>query len=150
MHYGRSPLACDNPRPMDPSRKRKVRLVVALTAALLLAGSLIFVSFSSASPDQTPSQVLASGGGGQARLGGKVVPGSIKHQGATLIFEVQDPKGTKSLPVRYTGNVPDPFRDGREVQVTGTLKNGVFQGQRNSLVTKCPSKFQNDPSGKTS
>ena len=135
---------------MDPSRKRKVRLVVALTAAILLAGSLLFVSFSSASPDQTPSQVLASGGGGQARLGGKVVAGSIKHEVATLVFQVRDPNGTEALPVKYTGNVPDPFKDGREVQVTGTLKDGVFQGERNSLVTKCPSKFQNDPSGKTS
>jgi cytochrome c-type biogenesis protein CcmE len=135
---------------MDPSRKRKVRLVVALTAALLLAGSLLFVSFSSASPDQTPSQVLASGSGGQARLGGKVVTGSIKHEGATLVFQVRDPNGTKALPVTYRGNVPDPFREGREVQVTGTLKNGVFEGERNSLVTKCPSKFQNDASGKTS
>ena len=134
---------------MDPSRKRKVRLVVALTAALLLAGSLLFVSFSSAAPDRTPSQVLAAGGG-EAKLGGKVVPGSIRHEGATLVFQVRDPKGTKALPVRYTGNVPDPFRDGREVQVTGTLKDGVFQGERNSLVTKCPSKFQNDASGKTS
>jgi cytochrome c-type biogenesis protein CcmE len=133
---------------MDPSRKRKVRLVVALTAALLLAGSLLVVSFSSAAPDRTPSQVL-SAGGGQAKLGGKVVTGSIRHEGATLLFQVRDPNGTKALPVTYTGNVPDPFREGREVQVTGTLKNGVFEGERNSLVTKCPSKFKNDASGKS-
>lgn len=133
---------------MDPSRKRRVRLVVALTVALLLAGTLLFVSFSSAAPARTPSQVLAAGGGA-AKLGGKVVPGSIRHQGATLLFQVRDPNGTKALPVSYRGSVPDPFRDGREVQVTGTLKNGVFLGERNSLVTKCPSKFQSDKSGKS-
>ena len=38
---------------------------------------------------------------------------------------------------------------GREVIVTGKLENGTFVGERNSLVTKCPSKFKNDKSGST-
>jgi cytochrome c-type biogenesis protein CcmE len=80
---------------------------------------------------------------------GKVVPGSITHQGATLVFQVRDRKGSRALPVHYTGTVPDPFRDGREVIVTGRLENGVFVGERNSLVTKCPSKFQNAKGGST-
>ena len=45
------------------------------------------------------------------------------------------------MPVDYTGVVPDPFREGREVIVTGTMQNGTFVGQKDSLVTKCPSKF---------
>jgi cytochrome c-type biogenesis protein CcmE len=136
---------------MDPARKRRVRLVVALTAALLLAGTLLYTSFASGSETKTPSQVLAAGtGGGTAEMTGKVVPGSIRHQGATLVFQVRDRAGTGgAVPVHYTGTVPDPFRDGREVIVTGRLQNGVFAAERNSLVTKCPSKFQNDQSGKT-
>jgi cytochrome c-type biogenesis protein CcmE len=43
--------------------------------------------------------------------------------------------------VRYTGAVPDPFREGREVIVTGAMRNGVFVAEEDSLVTKCPSKF---------
>lgn len=43
--------------------------------------------------------------------------------------------------MRYVGAVPDPFREGREVIVKGTLRNGTFAGERDSLVTKCPSKF---------
>jgi cytochrome c-type biogenesis protein CcmE len=133
---------------MDPSRKRKVRLVVALAAALLLAGTLLYTSFASATEAKSPSQVLAAGsGGGSYEMTGKVVPGSISHQGATLLFRVRDREGTKAVPVTYTGTVPDPFRDGREVIVTGKLENGVFVGERNSLVTKCPSKFQNAKSG---
>ncbi|MEA2432043.1 MAG: cytochrome c-type biosis protein CcmE [Thermoleophilaceae bacterium] len=133
---------------MDPARKRKVRLVVALGAALLLAGTLLYTSFASSTEAKTPSQVLASGsGGGTYEMTGKVVPGSITHQGATLVFQVRDRKGSRAVPVRYTGTVPDPFRDGREVIVTGRLRSGVFVGERNSLVTKCPSKFQNDKSG---
>jgi cytochrome c-type biogenesis protein CcmE len=135
---------------MDPARKRKVRLVVALSAALVLAGTLLYTSFASATDAKTPSQVLAAGsGGGTSQMTGKVVPGSITHQGATLVFKVRDRKGGAALPVHYTGTVPDPFRDGREVIVTGTLRNGVFIGERNSLVTKCPSKFQNSKSGST-
>jgi cytochrome c-type biogenesis protein CcmE len=135
---------------MDPSRKRKVRLVVALAAALLLAGTLLYTSFASATEAKTPSQVLASGArGGTYEMTGKVVPGSIAHQGAVLVFQVRDRAGTRALPVHYTGTVPDPFRDGREVIVTGKLENGVFVGERNSLITKCPSKFQNTPSGKS-
>ena len=134
---------------MDPSRKRKVRLVVALTAALLLAGTLLYTSFASGTEAKTPSQVLSAGSGDTYEMSGKVVPGSISHQGAVLLFRVRDRDGTASLPVKYTGTVPDPFRDGREVIVTGKLENGQFVGERNSLVTKCPSKFQNDKSGNT-
>ena len=134
---------------MDPASKRKVRLVVALGAALLLAGTLLYTSFASSTEAKTPSQVLAAGSGGTYEMTGKVVPGSIAHQGATLVVNVRDRQGTRAVPVHYTGTVPDPFRDGREVIVTGKLENGVFVGERNSLVTKCPSKFQNAKSGST-
>jgi cytochrome c-type biogenesis protein CcmE len=133
---------------MDPARKRKVRLVVALSAALVLAGTLLYTSFASSTEAKTPSQVLAAGStGGTYEMTGKVVPGSVTHQGATLVFQVRDRHGARALPVHYTGTVPDPFRDGREVIVTGKLQSGVFVGERNSLVTKCPSKFQNAKSG---
>ena len=135
---------------MDPSRKRKVRLVVALTAAVLLAATLVFVSFGSSTEAKTPSQVLAAGSG-SFEMTGKVVPGSIQRpDDGTLVFKVADREGGgKAVPVHYSGTVPDPFRDGREVIVTGKLEKGVFVGERNSLVTKCPSKFKNDASGKS-
>ncbi len=40
--------------------------------------------------------------------------------------------------------MPDPFRDGREVIVSGELNRGTFVAERDSLVTKCPSKFTED------
>jgi cytochrome c-type biogenesis protein CcmE len=52
--------------------------------------------------------------------------------------------------VTYTGTVPDPFRDGREVIVTGKLENGTFVGERDSLITKCPSKFTTTTPGQSS
>jgi cytochrome c-type biogenesis protein CcmE len=131
---------------MDPSRKRKIRLIVALGAAVLLAGGLMFTSFTADTPATTPSQLLRGQGGGDYKLTGKVVDGSVKRQGETLSFAVRDRNGTASVPVTYTGVVPDPFREGREVVVDGKLERGTFVGQRDSLVTKCPSKFQNKPS----
>ena len=77
-------------------------------------------------------------------LTGKVVNGSIDRSGDELRFRIRDRDGSASVPVSYTGVVPDPFRDGREVIVTGELKNGTFVAERDSLVTKCPSKFTKD------
>ncbi len=48
------------------------------------------------------------------------------------------------MPVSYTGAVPDPFREGREVIVTSARRATSFVGERDSLVTKCPSKFTED------
>jgi cytochrome c-type biogenesis protein CcmE len=45
------------------------------------------------------------------------------------------------VPVRYSGAVPEPFREGREIIVTVRLAGGAFVGERDSLTTKCPSKF---------
>ncbi len=127
---------------MDPDRKRRIRLVVALTAAVLLASALIFTSFSASSPTATPSQLLGSAQGGRSyQLTGKVVDGSVRHQGAVLDFRVRDRTGAVSVPVSYTGEVPDPFRAGREVIVTVQRQGAGFVGQRDSLTTKCPSKF---------
>ncbi len=134
---------------MDPSRKRKIRLVVALTAALLLAGALLVTSFGTATAAKTPSQVLAAGGGGPYELTGKVVPGTIRHQGEKLLFRVRDRSGTKSIPVSYEGIVSDTFRDGREIIVKGSVEKGTFVGQRDTLTTKCPSKFQDKKSDDT-
>jgi cytochrome c-type biogenesis protein CcmE len=128
---------------MDPSRKRRIRLVVALTAAVLLAGALVYTSFSASSEAVSPSQLLRHAQAGRSyQLTGKVVPGSIRHDGAVLLFRVRDRGGSAAVPVSYTGAVPDPFRDGREVIVT--VREGAagsFVGERDSLITKCPSKF---------
>ena len=123
---------------MDPARKRKLRLVVALSAALLLATALIYTSFSASTEASKPSEIQP---GKSYDITGKVVKGSIQHRGDNLRFRIRDRDGTKSVPVSYTGLVPDPFRDGREVIVSGELHNGTFVAERDSLITKCPSKF---------
>jgi cytochrome c-type biogenesis protein CcmE len=116
-------------------------LVVALGAALLLAAGLVYTSFSAASDARTPSELLAAAKPGRTyQLTGTVLPG-YRVRGDALDFRVRDRGGTASVPVRYTGEIPDPFRAGREVIVTVRRQGGAFVGQRDSLITKCPSKF---------
>ena len=126
---------------MDPSRKRRIRLVVALAAAVVLAGALVWTSFGAASETTTPSQLLASAQTGRTyQLTGKVVPGYTRA-GTVTEFRVRDRSGRASVPVRYRGSLPDPFRAGREVIVDVRKQGSVYVGQPDSLVTKCPSKF---------
>jgi cytochrome c-type biogenesis protein CcmE len=127
---------------VDPQRKRKIRLVVALGVAVMLAAGLVYTSFTASTEAKEPSQLLNAAPGTTYDMTGKVVPGSIRHQGAGLRFRVTDRDGGSSvLPVTYSGTVPDPFRGGREIVLTGQVVHGTFVGERDTLVTKCPSKF---------
>ena len=127
---------------MDPARKRTVRLTVALCAAVLLAGALAWTSFSASSEARTPAQLGAAKPGERYQLTGKVAAGSYVRKGSTHTFRVRERKGQASVPVRYEGTVPDPFREGREVIVTVQRDaSGTFVGEKDSLITKCPSKF---------
>jgi cytochrome c-type biogenesis protein CcmE len=131
---------------MNRKRKRTTRLVVSLTAAVLLASALVYTSFSASSEARSPSQLRDAVAGRSYELTGKVVPG-YHREGDVLVFRVRDRGGssTASVPVRYAGAVPDPFREGREVIVTVRKHGDVFVGQKDSLVTKCPSKFSDAP-----
>ncbi len=127
---------------MDPQRKRKIRLVVALSTAVLLAVALIYTSFSASTEAKEPSQILSATPGTTYEMTGKVVKGSIQRQGNGIAFRVVDRDGKgQGMPVTYKGTVPDPFRGGREIVLTGAVANGVFVGEPETLITKCPSKF---------
>ena len=131
---------------MNPSRKRTVRLVVALSAAVVLASALIYTSFSAASPALTPTQLLSQAQPGRSyQLTGTVVAGSVHRQGPVLDFSVADRAGGTAVALAYTGTVPDPFHEGREVIVTVQKQGGRYVGERNSLITKCPSKYKTAP-----
>jgi cytochrome c-type biogenesis protein CcmE len=128
---------------MDPGRKRAIRLTIALTVALLLASSLIYVSFSAGRDELTASQLLKDAKPGTSYiLAGTVLDGSVRHLGDSLLFRVRDPKLKVSVPVTYAGIVPDPFMPGRGVLVTVHEGGSAFVGEGNSLTTKCPSKYQ--------
>jgi cytochrome c-type biogenesis protein CcmE len=126
----------------DPSRRRTIRLVAALGAALLLAGALAYTSFSASSAATNPSALIRGAARGRSyELSGTVLAGSVRRHGDTLDFRVRDRVGRASVPVSYRGAVPEPFREGREVMVTVRRTGDGFVGERDSLITKCPSKF---------
>jgi cytochrome c-type biogenesis protein CcmE len=116
--------------------------VLALSVAAVLAVFLLYVSIAGGRTAQfSPSEV--KGHHGVVSLYGRVV-GPVRGAGyATdgLRFRVADRNGQASVPVVYRGSVPDQFKLGREVIVDGSYAHGTFVAKRNTLVTKCPSKY---------
>lgn len=125
-----------------PGKRSPVRLIVALSVAAVLAVFLLYTSIAGGgTPSLQPSQL--PGHDGRVSLGGVVV-GPVNgdaHTGAGLRFNLRDPKGKATVPVRYRGSVPDLFRVGREIVVDGRLRGGVFAAVPDTLVTRCPSKY---------
>ena len=104
-------------------------LIAAGLAAVGLAAALVLNAFRSNMVFFfTPSQIAAheAPAGRGLRVGGLVVAGSVKREGVTVHFTVTDT--AKSIPVVFTGILPDLFKEGKGVVAQGELDaNGVFQ-----------------------
>ena len=123
-------------------RRSPARLVVALSIAAVLAVFLLYTSFAGgATPSLRPSQLADHPG--DVSLAGRVVgPVDGDARGDGLRFTLRDIDGTATVPVVYTRSVPDLFEVGRHVYMRGELRGGVFVAEKDSLVTKCPSKYE--------
>jgi cytochrome c-type biogenesis protein CcmE len=122
-------------------KRSPARLVVALSVAAVLAVFLLYTSIAGGgTPSIAPSEL--AGQTGLVTLVGVVKPGYTgdSYNGG-LRFTLRDRKGSATVPVVYKGSLSDQFREGREVSVKGELRNGVFVAKKDSLVTKCPSKY---------
>ena len=112
---------------MKPKQQRLVLLLAAL-GALAGAGALAASALGeTATYFYSPSDVLAKGvPPGQAiRLGGLVEVGSVRREGATILFRITD--NAEESTVRYTGIVPDLFREGQGVIAEGKFAaDGAF------------------------
>ena len=130
--------------------RSRLRFVVAIGLALVLGGYLAYTSLGGSMETYAgPGEVSSAK---TYRLNGTVAPGAPKDAAGIaqtdaglrfVVVDKQDP--SKSVPVLYRGSVPDQFKDGREVVVTGRLENGTFVARNDSLVTLCPSKFTDRP-----
>src|SRR5437868_10409503 len=102
--------------------------IAAGVAALGIATALVLTAFNKNLVFFfTPSQVAANEApvGRTFRIGGMVVPGSVKRDGLEVRFIVTDT--AKNMPVVYRGQLPDLFREGKGVVAQGQLgANGVF------------------------
>ena len=124
-------------------KRNPARLVIALSVAAVLAVFLLYTSIAGGgTPSVAPSEL--TGTQGPVTLVGQVQPGyKGDSYGSGLRFRVRDRDGAsqKTVAVLYKGSVSDQFREDREVSVKGELRNGVFVAVKDSLVTKCPSKY---------
>jgi len=119
---------------MNPTRKRRLWLVLAVVMAAAFATTLIAMALQrNVAYLYTPGEVLRGDAGvnvsnGQARfrLGGMVAAGSFKRAEGSMQarFEVDD--GDARMPVVYTGILPDLFREKQAVVATGRMQDGVF------------------------
>ena len=125
-------------------RRSPARLVVALSISAVLAVFLLYTSIAGhATPSLTPSTL--AGHGGRVTVVGQVVgPVTGDAHGGGLHFRLRDIQaGSKvTVPVVYRGSVPDLFKATRHIVVDGHVRDGVFVAVPDTLVTKCPSKYQ--------
>jgi cytochrome c-type biogenesis protein CcmE len=121
--------------------------VIALSVAAVLAVFILYTSVAGAgTPQIQPSDLVAHAQQGNVMLVGRVVGNATgdAHAASGMHFVLRDAKGANNavrMPVSYSGTVPDLFRQGREVVVEGTLRNGTFVAKQGTLSTKCPSKY---------
>ncbi len=117
------------------------RLVVALAVAGVLAVFLLYTAMGgNSTPLLQPSNL--AGHTGTVSLTGKVL-GPITgdaHAAGGLRFSIRNIQGASpKVPIVFHGSVPDLFKAGRDVNLTGHLENGSFVA--NDMTTKCPSKY---------
>ena len=107
---------------MRPKRRRLLFLV----SALALLGGAAALALTALDDNmrffRSPSEVAAGtvAPGREFRLGGLVEEGSLTRSGTSVSFRIVD--GVHGVVVRYTGLLPDLFREGQGVVATGALE----------------------------
>lgn len=128
---------------MNPRRKSRLIMVTAILVGLGLATSLVMYALrSNIDLFYTPGEIIDGKGeahvkpepGQRLRVGGMVMPGSVKRDPQTLqvSFKLYDARGVIS--VSYLGILPDLFREGQGVVAQGVLQNGNLVEAREVLA----------------
>lgn len=109
-------------------KKRRVQVLIATAVALLIATVLIGYGFRDGiNLYRSPSELAGNppAAGEVFRLGGLVEEGSLtRGEGTTVSFRVTD--GGDTVPVRFTGVLPDLFAENSGMIGTGRMVDGVF------------------------
>jgi cytochrome c-type biogenesis protein CcmE len=117
-------------------KKRRIQVIVLAFVALALSTGLIgYAMRDGINFFRAPAQVVSDPPSETEtfRLGGLVAEGSIvRGQGETITFSVTD--GAATIPVAFTGILPDLFGENQGMVGTGKLINGVFQA--NEILAK--------------
>ena len=115
---------------MTPSRYRRLVAVSLVLAGVGIATALGLVAFrKNILYYYTPSQVSAGSAevGRPFRMGGLVAMGSVQRVPGTMTVHFILTDMQKSVPITYTGILPDLFREGQGVVVHGSIgADGAF------------------------
>ncbi len=110
-------------------KKRRMQVIVLAFVALGLATGLVGYAFRDGiNYFRSPSQVMENPPRANEvfRIGGLVEEGSlVRGDGETVRFSVTD--GGATVPVEFTGVLPDLFGEGKGMVGTGSYVNGVFK-----------------------
>jgi cytochrome c-type biogenesis protein CcmE len=91
----------------------------------------------------TVSELRSHSGAGDVRVAG-VVQTDVQKTDGGLHVTFTEKDATSSVPVDYTGTLPDIFKPGITVVAEGRLgADGVFHAT--TLLAKCPSRFSTTP-----
>ncbi len=129
-----------------PSRTRRRKVPLSfIVAGLAIAGAVLYLVIAntgaSAEFYMTISELrtCSSCADRAVRVAGVVANDTITHDASQSVhFTIDD--GSQTMPVIYSGTLPDTFHASAQVVVEGHLINSVFQAQQ--VLVKCPSKFQ--------
>jgi cytochrome c-type biogenesis protein CcmE len=119
---------------MHPVRRRRLLIIVFLLAGLSVTAALVLTALEeNINLFYPPDQVAAGEApvGKRIRAGGMVLEGSVDRASDSLevAFVLTDRRGAE-VPVRYSGILPDLFREGQGILVTGELDAaGVFHAE---------------------
>ncbi|MGH2759999.1 MAG: cytochrome c maturation protein CcmE [Actinomycetota bacterium] len=132
----------DHAPPSPPRRSRRAKWATGVS--LIVAGIVGLAAWAVTSPDavayyKTPSEIEEGTGiaGRNVRVGGRVAGGSLERNGTQVSFVITD--GSREVPVRYTGEVPDTLKEGTDAIAEGRIVGNTLVAKR--IQAKCSSKF---------
>lgn len=109
-------------------KKRRIQIIALAATALVLSTALIgYAMRDGINYFRSPTQVIAEAPDGSEvfRIGGLVETGSLSRgRGSTVTFRVTDTAA--SVPVSYTGVLPDLFAEGQGMIALGRMQDGTF------------------------
>lgn len=114
---------------MTPTRKRRLIVISFVLAAVAVAAGLTALALQqNMTYLYSPSEVEAghAPAGARFRLGGVVLEKSVVRSNHSLDVEFVVTDRFKDMPVKFTGILPDLFREGQSIVATGEMQDGRF------------------------
>ncbi|MGH8031209.1 MAG: cytochrome c maturation protein CcmE [Luteimonas sp.] len=123
---------------MNPTRQRRLWLIVAIVTAAALATTLVAMALQrNVAYLYTPAEILGGSAGagvasGEAkfRLGGMVSADSLQRTDGSMQAHFRVTDGDAELPVVYDGILPDLFRENQAIVATGRMRGGTFVAEQ--------------------